>query len=55
MGPARFHCATLLAADSLSTYTPSEARSDCFGKTLPERLFCVLPGLHTIKVVVGVM
>ena len=53
MGPARFHCATLLAADRLSTYTPSEARSNCFGKTLPELLFCVLPGLCTIKVVVA--
>ena len=53
MGPARFHCATLLAAHGLSTYTPSEARSNWFGKTLPELLFCVLPGLYTIKVVVA--
>ena len=53
MGPARFHCATLLAADGLAAYTPSEARSNCFGKTLPELLFCVLAGLHTTKVVVA--
>ena len=53
MGPARFHCATLLSPDSSSTYTPSEARSNCFGKTLPERLLCVLPSLYTIKVVVA--
>ena len=39
MGPARFHCATLLVANGLSTYTPSEARSNCFGKTLAEGLF----------------
>ena len=45
MGPARFHCATLLAADGQQTYTQSEARSNCFGKTVPELLFCVLAGL----------
>ena len=39
--------------DGLSTYTPSKARSNCFGKTLPELLFCVLSGLYTIKVVVA--
>ena len=54
MGPARFHCATLLAADGYLIYTPSEARSNCFGKTLPEGLFCVLAGLYTINVVVAV-
>ena len=30
MGPANFHCATLLAADGLSTYTPSEAPCEKF-------------------------
>ena len=53
MGPARFHCATLLAADGKSAYTPSEACSNCFGKTHPEGLFCILAGLYTIKVVVA--
>ena len=43
----------LLAAVSLSTYTASKARSNCFGKTLPERLFSVLAVLYTIKVVVA--
>ena len=30
MGSARFHCATLLAADDLPTYTPSEAPCEKF-------------------------
>ena len=30
MGSARVHCATLLAADGLSTHTPSEAPCEKF-------------------------
>ena len=37
----------------LLTYTPSEARSNCFGKTLPGGLFFVFAGLYTINVVVA--
>ncbi len=41
MGPASFHCATLLAADGLSTFILSEARLNFFGKSLRDHLFSV--------------